>query len=405
MNITDLPIPANEMERLISLSGYDLDYSGLKDNLKDLTKLAAKVAGTNMSLVNLIDSFTQWTVADHGLAIDQLAREDSVCQYTIMEDECFEVKDLSLDDRFKNKNYVKGDPNLKYYFGIPLKTKDGHNIGALCVLDRKMHVIDPEKIELLKIIGSEILNRLQTIKIIEGLKNKVIESRDAKLKAAHDIRGPLSGIIGLAQLINEQGDQNKLEDVLQLLSMIQKSGTSILELADEILTEEKKSQNKSANLHSNEFNLLIFKDQLEKLYQPQALNKEITFTINTNSLAHETPFYKNKLLQITGNLISNAIKFTPPKGTVTVNLDLTVEENKNTLHITVKDTGAGIAQESIFNLLSGQGTSTSGTVGEQGFGFGLVLVKHLVDSLKGTMKIHSIPGEGATFEVLLPQIQ
>jgi hypothetical protein len=56
------PIPKNEMERLIGLSEFDLDYSNLEDNFKDLTKLAAKVAGTNISLINLLDSFTQWTI-------------------------------------------------------------------------------------------------------------------------------------------------------------------------------------------------------------------------------------------------------------------------------------------------------------------------------------------------------
>lgn len=404
MNTDAYPIPVNEASRLLKLCEFDLDYEDLKENFKDLTKLAAKVTGAHISLVNLIDSFTQWTVSSHGVEIDQVPREDSVCQYTIMEDDCFEVKDLSLDDRFKDMHYVTGDPNLRYYFGVPLKTDDGHNIGALCVFDKKVHAIDPEKIELLKMIGSEVLNRLKMLQMIEELKHNVVQSRDAKLKVAHDIRGPLSGIIGLAKIIGDKGDLNKLEDVLQFIGMIQKSGSSILDLADEILSEEKTTPGKKKNLQSNEFNLLLFKDKLEKLYQPQALNKQINFTVNATSTAEETPFLKNKLLQIAGNIISNAIKFTPEKGTVTVDLDLIIESNKKTLHIVVKDSGVGLSQESISKLISGDGASTNGTGGEQGYGFGLVLVKHLIDTLKGTMKIYSKPGEGATFDILLPQM-
>src|SRR6476469_1459946 len=96
-------IPHNEMNRLLSLSEFDLDYDNLGENFKDLTLLAAKVAGTEISLINIIDSFTQWTVSSYGLDLKQMPREDSVCQYTILEDEGFEVKDLSNDDRVNNK--------------------------------------------------------------------------------------------------------------------------------------------------------------------------------------------------------------------------------------------------------------------------------------------------------------
>jgi len=89
------PIPEDEFNRLVQLADYDLDNSELESSLKDLTKLAAKVAGTDISLVNLIDSFTQWSVASEGIAIKQIPREDSVCQYTIMNNQPFEIKDLT----------------------------------------------------------------------------------------------------------------------------------------------------------------------------------------------------------------------------------------------------------------------------------------------------------------------
>src|ERR1700761_2911555 len=161
-----LPIPQNEMERIIALSDFDLDYSNLSNNLKDLTRLAAKVAGTDISLINLIDSFTQWTVSSHGLQLDQMPREESVCQYTIVQPEEFEVADLSADERFKDKFYVAGELGLRYYFGVPLRAS-GQHIGALCVLDTVQHSLTPEKVELLKIIADEIVNRLQTLKVID----------------------------------------------------------------------------------------------------------------------------------------------------------------------------------------------------------------------------------------------
>lgn len=392
------PIPKNEMERLTTLSEFDLDYSDLESNFKDLTLLAAKVAGTPISLINIIDSYTQWTISSHGLDINQVPREDSVCQYTILEDSNFEVKDLTNDERFSDKFSVGDENQLKYYLGVPLKTINGINIGALCVMDNHLKEVSPEKVELLKIIAKEIVNRLTALYVIEGLKNRLAESKEINKRVAHDIRGPIGGIIGLAQLISEQGDENKLEEVLEFINLIQKSGTSLLELADEILTEDKKT----IKLQSNEFNLVILKEKLEKLYAPQSFNKKINFKVLLNDKVAQVVFSKDKLLQIIGNLISNSLKFTPSGGSVNVNLDLLIIKQKNHLYITVSDSGEGLTQEKIYEILSGSTNSTNGTGGEIGYGFGLALVKHLIAGLKGNLAIDSTEGNGALFKITLP---
>ncbi|HEY9196844.1 MAG TPA: GAF domain-containing sensor histidine kinase [Mucilaginibacter sp.] len=398
------PIPENEMDRLMTLSELDVDYSAHADNFKDLTRLAAMVAGTEMSLVNLIDSYTQWTISTHNLELEQMPRDQSVCQYVLMGTEDMEVPDLSMDERFKDRPYVTGGPNMRYYYGIPLQV-DSHNIGALCVVDKHAaRQLNPEKVELLRIIAGEIINRLQYMKIIDELKNNLSEAKQTQKKVAHDIRGPLSGIIGLAQLIREQGQENQIDEIMEFMNLIHKSGRSILELADEILSADKKEK-ATPELKGNEFNQLVFKDKLEKLYVPQAMNKHIKFTVNTLSESETIPFSKNKLLQITGNLISNAIKFTPDHGNVTVDLDLVQDEDQkqHILQIKVKDSGVGLDAQGIASILNGNATSTNGTGGENGYGFGLALVKHLIESLHGTLNITSIPGNGASFEVRLPQ--
>lgn len=388
------------MGRIIELSDYDLDYSSFQDAFKDLAKLAAKVAGTSISLVNLIDSFTQWSITNHGIDLQQMPREDSVCQYTIVGDLPFEIKDLTADERFKDKFYVTGGPKAKYYLGVPLKTDEGHNIGALCVLDETTKALSPEKVELLKIIADEIVNRLKAYKVINGLKSKLHEADESRKKVAHDIRGPLGGIIGLAQVISEQGHENEIEEVLEFINLIHRSGRSLLELAEEILSTELPKR----ELKNDELTLEVLKQKLEHLYMPQARNKNIAFLVNTSVSSAGIPFSKNKLLQIIGNLISNAMKFTPPGGKVKVDLSLKIDGQSNALHINVADTGEGLSEQTIENILNGKASSTNGTGGEHGYGFGLALVKHLVESLRGNMRIYSQPGKGANFEIVLPQV-
>jgi len=395
------PVPANEMERLHALTDLDLDYSDLQNSFSELTKLAAKVAGADISMINLIDLYTQWTVSHFGLDIDQMPREDSVCQHTIMQNEAFEVNNLSVDDRFKDKFYVTDNPNLRYYWGLPLQTTNGLNIGALCVLDTEKREITPEKSEMLKIIAGEVVNRLKALKAIEQLKHKVSEATEKQKRVAHDIRGPVGGIIGLARIIAEQGEENTLDEVLEFISLIQKSGHSILELADEILSAD--TPKKEIKLGNDQFNQLVLKEKLEKLYTPQAVNKKINFSVITNAETETLAFSKNKLLQIIGNLVSNSMKFTPVSGSVTVKLLLKLREFNNELHIIVSDTGVGMDEDKKAQILAGQGTSTDGTGGENGYGFGLALVKYLIDGLKGSMSITSIPGEGTSFEIVLPQ--
>jgi signal transduction histidine kinase len=398
MEKRDLPIPQNESERLLHLSSFDIDYTSLNDNLKDLNRLAAKVAGTEISLINLIDAYTQWTVGAHGLDLQQMTREESVCQYTIMSDQAFEVPDLSADERF-NKNFYVDDPlSLRYYFGLPLND-NGINIGALCVLDTTLKSLSPEKVELLKIIADEIVNRIKVYHTMEAMQQRLSTADQANKKVAHDIRGPLAGIIGLSEMISQQGNSANLNEVLEFIKMIHTGSRSLLDLADEILSNDEQQR----PIRENELNLITLKDKLLQLYLPQATYKNIKLDIAINEQNKHVIFSKQKILQVLGNLISNAVKFTPSQGAINVLMDIITGENENLLDITVTDTGVGIEHSRIQQLLSGQGESTKGTSEEKGYGFGLQLVKHLIDKLGGKLAITSETGKGSKFHVQLPQ--
>jgi signal transduction histidine kinase len=393
-----IPIPENELARIMSLSNLDLDFTNLEDTFKDLTLLATKVTGTEISLINIIDSYTQWTIANHGIDLQQLPREESVCQYTLMSQQPFEVEDMSLDERFSSKFYVNSPGGLRYYYGLPLQIAKGLNIGALCVLDTQVKSMTPEKIELLEIIAQSVVKRLKSIHALELLNAKLIESNASRMKAAHDIRGPLAGIIGLSELISDQGAATDVAELMEYIGMINKSGKSLLDLADEILSEDRQQA-----LADNEFNLPLFKDKLVKLYQPQAKFKDLTFEVYLETGNEAVPFSKNKLLQIAGNLISNAMKFTPEGGKIVVSLGLVLNADEKLLKITVNDTGVGIDAEAVERIVNGKAESTPGTQGEKGYGFGLSLVSHLVEVLNGKITVSSSPGSGTRFEVLLPQ--
>lgn len=398
MSAEKFPVPENEMQRLFSLAELDLDYSEHSKEFNDLAVLAAKVAGTPISLINLIDSYTTWTISAYGLEVEQTPREESLCQYTIMGAPQFEVPNLSLDARFKNKDFTQAPLSLRYYLGVPLTDSEGFQIGSLCVVDQQPKNLSPEKIEMLKIIADQVIYRMRTYQSIKNLQGQVKSTTELKNKVAHDIRGPLAGIIGLSNVIAEQGNSNNLDEVLDFIQLIHRSSKSLLELADEILTEDLQARKLSAN----EMNLGIFKCKLDDLYQAQAKNKDIDLQISINEGDTLSPFPKNKLLQITGNLISNAIKFTPKNGKVKVDMSLIQAKEECILDFTISDTGEGISETALQHLENGDQSSTKGTAGEKGYGFGLALVKHLIQGLGGTMTIQNISGAGAHFKVRIP---
>ncbi len=393
------PIPTNELERILNLSEYNIDFANIQNNFIELTKLAAGIAGTDISLVNLVDSYTQWTVSGYGLEIKQMPRDESICQYTIMEQDMFEVTDLSSDTRFNNLDYVAGDLALRYYFGVPLTTSEGFNIGALCVLHSETKQLSEEEINQLRIIADEIVNRLRAIKVIEQLRFAIHEKTYTQKKIVHDIRGPLSGVIGLTDLIINKGHDNDMEEVLEYMHLIKNGGSSIISMANEILTAQKVQESTGGEM----FNLVVFKEKLEHLFLPQAVHKDLRFSVKISEETKLVPISKFNLLQVTGNLISNAIKFTSRGGSVYVEISLQVEDISSVLYIKVTDTGIGLSSAQINSILTGAGESTAGTIGEVGFGFGLAMVKNLIESMSGELKISSQQGKGTTFEVIFSQ--
>lgn len=393
-------IPDNEFERLLKLSEYDIDYSEIHGKLDDLTKLAAYVTGTPISLVNLLEANTQWTISNFGLDIKNVPRNETACQYVILEDKPFEVDDMLEDERFKDKFYVKEGPNIRYYHGVPLTTPDGIRIGAICVMDTKKNYLSPEKEEFLKIIANEVITRIEYEQKLKLMRHNVHELKEIQRKVSHDIRGPIGGIIGIAEILRDQAEEQKMDEFMEMLDLINKGGRSVLDLADEILTNFKENT-ATTKISDYQLNLETLKSKLSDLYEPQAQSKSIDLSINIDSGNNDVIFTKYKLLQIFGNLVTNAIKFTPNKGSVNIDLSLATSPEQ-VLHFVIEDTGVGMDQDKLSEILSDNAQTTAGTKDERGYGFGFQLARHIIDSMNGTLEIDSKPDKGTKIRVSIP---
>lgn len=382
-----------EYGRIKKLSEFDLDYRNLQNEFQSLVELAAHIAGTDISLINLIDTHSQWTVSSYCSDLTEMDREDSICQYTIQSENPMEIPRLDKDARFMDKPYVR-EVGFKYYLGIPLKVQTGENIGALCVIDHEEKNISQEKKKLLGLVADEIVKKLEYKMQLDLLQDRLDKAIVQRNQMAHDVRGPVGGILGLAlSAENETLDQGEFGLYME---MIKGSASKLLDLTDDILERHKEQ------LKENYFTLSEFKKHLQDLYVPAALNKQIDLKVVFDQAKDRYSFPRRKLLPISGNIIANAIKFTDPKGKIAVNLDIVEEEKNLSLLISVRDNGRGIPKEKLQNLMDVGLRSERGTNDEKGYGLGLQLVMEMVESINGTLNIESEENKGTTVKISIP---
>ncbi|NKE43636.1 sensor domain-containing diguanylate cyclase [Roseomonas frigidaquae] len=155
-------LPANEAERLAALDSYEILDTACESAFDDLARLAARLTGTPIGLVTLLDRDRQWFKAHYGLDVRQTPRELSFCSHAILNpDQALVVRDATEDPRFADNPVVQGETGLRFYAGVPLVNPAGHPLGTLCVLDHRPRQLLPEQVETLKSLARTVATALE----------------------------------------------------------------------------------------------------------------------------------------------------------------------------------------------------------------------------------------------------
>ena len=239
-------------------------------------------------------------------------------------------------------------------------------------------------------------------------KYKLVSSELNHLKSHiqnlnHDLRNPLYGIIGMLDLmINE--DEDRIEVQTCDLKIIKESAQALMDLVNDtyVIRGIKKREDESMSIDRNLSSAIR---EIHHLYLPMAQNKGISLLLSTHSDTDMLlpPNLFNNLIQITGNLVANAIKFTPSNGSVEVVFTLDDEEDCSMLKMIVKDTGKGMTPDEVLAFNKGKPVARSmGTNGEPGSGIGLLHVIEMVIEVDGRIFVKSEKGSGTTFSIAIP---
>lgn len=219
----------------------------------------------------------------------------------------------------------------------------------------------------------------------------------------HDLRSPLGGITGVLDLlINE--DKDKIEVQTRELMMIRESVQSILNLINDALMVRGTQSSVRENMDiDRKLSSAIL--ELNRLYLPMAQNKGISLSLRSQidtDIQLPSIFIIN-LIQIIGNLVANAVKFSPSNGTVDVVFTLDAKESQSTLNIKITDTGKCMSSDQISAFNQGKPVARSmGTNGEQGFGIGLQHVRQMVSEGNGCIYMESGKDSGTVFSISFP---
>ena len=129
------PIPANETERLAALHRYKILDTPPEAAFDRITTLAARLFDMPTALISLVDESRTWFKSCIGFDAHEVPRDATLCSFAVLTDQPLIIPDAQLDDRFACNPFVQSEPGVRFYAGAPLLSRDGFNLGTLCLLD------------------------------------------------------------------------------------------------------------------------------------------------------------------------------------------------------------------------------------------------------------------------------
>ena len=242
----------------------------------------------------------------------------------------------------------------------------------------------------------DLIDALAAVKHANNAKTQFLNNM------SHDIRTPMNAIIGFTALA--AGHIDEPEKIKDYLKKITTSSKHLLSLINDVL-DMSRIESGRVKIDEKEVHLPDVFHDLRAILQPDIFSRGIDLLFDTLGVINEDVICDRlRLNQILLNLLSNALKYTNPRGTVSVRLIQKPKAPKGYAHyeIRVKDNGIGMSKEfqkHIFEAFAREKTSTIS--GIQGAGLGMAITKNIIDMTGGTIEVHSKLGKGTEFIVNL----
>lgn len=382
-----------EKERILSLKKYDILDTPPDGSFDRITRLAAILLEVPIAIVTLVDTDRIWFKSRYGLDVQQIGRDPGLCASAILSDNFYEVNDAPSDPRTLANPLVASQFGLRFYAAVPLKVKDGYNLGTLCVIDKKSKKLQPKQVETLQYLADILIDQLE---LRLAARTAIYQQNNVLSIAAHDLKTPLTTISAWAELAKmSKHDPDAVE---KMCNEIKHAGDKLNIMVNELLeTARKEAGNVQLKFDRVEFSKMV--QQVVSTNEVLAKNKNIKLELNI--LDHPViNGDSDRLGEVADNLINNAIKYSPRDKRISI----TIREQDKFAILEVNDEGQGLSDQDkkkIFQRFARLSSVPTG--GESSTGLGLSIVKSLVEAHDGEVTAESEgKDKGSTFIVKLP---
>ena len=134
-----------------------------------ITALAARLFCVPIAIVSVVDNDRIWFKSHHGVDIGHVDREPGLCASAILQNEPWIIQDARTDSRALSNPLVAGELGLQFYAGIPLRTREGYNLGTLCIIDCQPRTLNNQDLRTLEDLAAIVMNdlgqRMQSLRV------------------------------------------------------------------------------------------------------------------------------------------------------------------------------------------------------------------------------------------------
>ena len=405
----DLTWNDNESDRIENLHSYEIMDTDPETTFDQLTFLAAKACNKPISLLSFINTERQWFKSTYGLEIQEIPKHVSACNQTIRQDGIYEIKDATENNCPYSKFMLNN--GFRYYAGVPITSKEGHNMGSLCVIDYKPGYLSREQAHVLKVISSQVvdlmdlrkeysknLQELQRIGEVTFKRQGHLQdvAHKASIRAMAELStGLIYRIRPLAGSLLKAGERIKTEKCrdedldleLDVLKQSSESILSILSSLERFIAAEKEKWMKPMDLSE------VIKGVINHLeYKVKHFDIHLSINLEQNLICIGNI---SQISEAVFAVINNAIEAT--KNLKEKSIGVTLKEENHQAIMTVTDSGKGI-QENIRPFIFQPFFTTKN---DRNLGVGLSLAQALIQRHNGEIELEK-PYGPTTFRITLP---
>jgi PAS domain S-box-containing protein len=350
--------------------------------------------------------------AAKALAVDfRQSIDEGVCGRVARTGRTALIPDTSREPAFLEVDFM---PPMLSQLCVPVKM-DGEVIAVLNVESRWPNAFDEADVAALETLSGQVAVALRNSKLMEEVRQKAteLEGVNAELRRldemkadfvsmlVHDLRTPMTGILGSSEIIEELLEGEVDERIMNLVRIIPKESKRLIDLINNIL-DFYRLEDTGITVSPAPLAVETLVREAYEGAKVIADRQGVEFTL---ALEPGLPMIigdEAKLLQVLSNLVGNALKFTPDGGKVNISADA----GDGMVAISIADTGVGIPKDEIPHLFEKFKTfRTASDRRVRGSGLGLYIARAIVEAHGGTISVDSKQGEGSTFKFTVPAVE